>query len=103
MRDDEILIGALLEEACLTVDDVAGACSVPPEWVRVHVEEGLLSNAEGATVGEWRFGCRELWRARHIRRLERDFDAAPELAALVADLLEELASLRARLRRAGLG
>ena len=31
------------------------------------------------------------------------FDAAPELAALVADMQEELEELRARLRRAGLG
>jgi chaperone modulatory protein CbpM len=30
--------------------------------------------------------------------IERDFDAAPELAALVADLLEEIEMLRARLR-----
>ena len=77
---------------------MAGVCSVAPEWVRLHVEEGLLSNQDSG--GEWRFSRRELWRARHIHRLERDFDAAPELAALVADLLEELDSLRARLRRA---
>jgi chaperone modulatory protein CbpM len=37
-----------------------------------------------------------------MRQLERDFDAVPELAALVADLLEEMDTLRARLRRAGL-
>ncbi|HEX7156410.1 MAG TPA: MerR family transcriptional regulator, partial [Burkholderiaceae bacterium] len=36
-----------------------------------------------------------------IRRLERDFDAEPELAALVADLVEELETLRARLRHGG--
>jgi chaperone modulatory protein CbpM len=33
--------------------------------------------------------------------LERDFDAVPELAALVADLLEELDSLRERVRHGG--
>jgi chaperone modulatory protein CbpM len=32
-------------------------------------------------------------------RIERDFEAVPELAALVADLFEELDDLRARLRR----
>lgn len=101
MRDDEILTGDLLEEACLTVEQLAGACAVTPDWVRLHVEEGLLLSSDGA-VSEQRFTRRELWRARHMYRLERDFDAAPELAALVADLLEELDSLRARLRRAGL-
>jgi chaperone modulatory protein CbpM len=46
----------------------------------------------------WRFGSRHLWRTRAMHRIERDFDAAPELAALVADLLEEIEALRARLR-----
>jgi chaperone modulatory protein CbpM len=41
-------------------------------------------------------------RARRMLEVERAFDAAPELAALVADLLEELDTLRARLSRAGL-
>ncbi|HAO31765.1 MAG TPA: chaperone modulator CbpM [Candidatus Competibacter sp.] len=102
MRDDEILTGAILEDSCLTLDQLAGACAVSPDWVRVHVEEGLLMNQDGDGNGEWRFTRRELWRARHLHRLERDFDASPELAALVADLLEELESLRARLQRAGL-
>jgi chaperone modulatory protein CbpM len=31
-----------------------------------------------------------------MRQLERDFEAVPELAALMADLLEELDDLRAR-------
>jgi chaperone modulatory protein CbpM len=33
-----------------------------------------------------------------MRQIERDFDAAPELAALVADLLEEMDALRTQLR-----
>ena len=36
-----------------------------------------------------------------MRSLERDFDAVPELAALVADLLEEMYEMRARLRCRG--
>jgi chaperone modulatory protein CbpM len=34
-----------------------------------------------------------------MREIERAYDAAPELAALVADMLEEMDRLRARLRR----
>jgi chaperone modulatory protein CbpM len=101
MRDDEILTGSVLEEACLTLEELASACSVTTEWVVRHVEEGVLPGP-GTTAAEWRFSSRDLWRARHIYTLERDFDAVPELAALVADLLEELDTLRARLRRAGL-
>jgi chaperone modulatory protein CbpM len=101
MRDEDILTGALLEEACLTLQELASACAVSEAWVVHHVEEGVLSGI-GANAAEWRFTSRDLWRARHIYALERDFDAVPELAGLVADLFEELDDLRARLRRAGL-
>jgi len=101
MRDQDILTGVILEDADLSVEELARACSVSVEWVVQHVTEGTLA-CHGASVSEWRFGVRELRRVRQIHLMERDFDAAPELAALVADLLDELHSLRARLRRAGL-
>lgn len=100
MRDEDILMGALLEDACLTLDQLASACGVPPDWVARRVHEGLLSTP-GVTPSEWRFSSRELRRVRAMRRIERDFDAVPELAALMADLLEEVEELRTQLRRAG--
>jgi len=101
MSEDEILAGTLLSETALTLEELACACSVSTTWVVQHVQEGAF-RVSGAGASEWRFGSRDLGRARRIRALERDFDAAPELAALVADMLEELDALRARLRRAGL-
>ncbi len=101
MTEQDILIGAVLEETCLTLEELAGACSVSTDWVIRHVEEGILP-AVGADAGEWRFGSRELHRVQLLRALERDFDAVPELAGLVADLLDELDALRLRLRHAGL-
>ena len=102
MTASEMITAAVLEDAALTVEELACACSVSSEWVVRHVEEGALQCA-GATVAQWRFSSRDLGRARRIRALERDFDAVPELAALVADMLDEMDALRARLRRAGLG
>lgn len=96
MRDDEVLMGSLMEESWLTLEQVAAACAVEPDWLLGHVQEGLFPHAE-SVAGVWRFSCASLMRARRMRRLERDFDAVPELAALVADLLEELDTLRARL------
>lgn len=97
MRDDDILIGSLMEESWLTLEQVAAACMVEPTWLLRHLEEGLFPHAE-SIAGTWRFSGTTLVRARRMRQLERDFDAAPELAALVADLLEEMDELRARLR-----
>jgi chaperone modulatory protein CbpM len=96
VRDDDILIGSLMEESWLTIEQVAAACKVEPTWLAMHIDEGLFPSVE-CVAGIWRFSGTMLSRARRMRQLERDFDAAPELAALVADLLEELDELRARL------
>lgn len=102
MRDDDILIGSLMEESWLTLEQVAAACSVEAAWLARHIEEGLFPHAE-SVGGTWRFSGTSLLRARRMRQLERDFDAVPELAALMADLLEEMDALRAQIRRNGLG
>lgn len=95
MRDEDILVGSLIEDSWLTLEQVAAACAVEPDWLIVHIEEGLLPHTE-SVAGVWRFSSAALLRARRMRQIERSFDAAPELAALMADLLEELDTLRAR-------
>lgn len=94
MREDDILVGTPLEDACLTLEELARLAAVEPQWIAQRVESGLLSAAGGAGTGPWRFTSLALLRVRRMRALERDFDATPELAALVADLLEELDRLR---------
>ena len=100
MTDTDIVIGIAMEEACLTVEQLAAACAVDPDWILRHIEEGLFPPMSGPAA-EWRFSSTALRRARRMREIERDFDAAPELAALFADLLDEMDELRARLRRGG--
>lgn len=92
---------AVVEDMLLSVEQLTELCAVTPDWVALHVREGALA-CTGETADQWRFTSRDVWRVRHIHALERDFDAVPELAALVADLLEELDAMRGRLRRAGL-
>lgn len=101
MHDVDILIGSLVEDSWLTLEQVAAACAVDAEWLLAHLDEGLFPQAESA-AGVWRFSASAIRRARRMRQFERDFDAAPELAALIADLLDEADALRARLRNAGL-
>jgi chaperone modulatory protein CbpM len=102
MTDRSVVIGTLLEDACLTLEQTCDACSVSTEWVVAHVQEGRL-HPPGDQPANWRFSSGDLRRVRQIRHLEMAFDAEPELAALVADLLDELDSLRGRLRQFGLG
>ena len=94
-------IDAALDEVWLTLDELCALGGTHPQWVRLHVEEGLIAARRGGDQG-WRFDAVALARVRRLQRIERDFGAAPELAALVADLEDEFARLRARLARAGL-
>jgi len=87
----------ILEGACLTLDQLCAAAALEREWLLRRVEEGLIP-ATGSARAEWRFAAIHVARARRMRDIERTYEAAPELAALVADMLEELDELRARLR-----
>jgi chaperone modulatory protein CbpM len=102
MTDDDIVSGSLMEDSWLALEQVAAACRVEPAWLLRHLEEGLFPQAE-SVAGTWRFSGVCLLRARRMRQLERDFDAVPELAALVADLLEEMDALRAQIPRSPMG
>ena len=82
----------------LTLEQLCSVCALERDWLVVRVREGLIP-ATGATDTEWRFTTTTLSRVRRMREIERTYDAAPELAALVADMLEEMDALRARLRR----
>ena len=98
MQREDILTGYVMDEACLTLEELCGVCAVEPVWVIRHVEEGLLSPVTGER-SKWRFTSASLMRTRRLYALERDFDAVPELAALMVDLLEEIDTLRAHVAR----
>lgn len=84
----------------VTLEELCRVSAVEPQWVVEHLQAGLIS-AEPAERDTWHFDAMVVERVRCMARLERDFDAVPELAALVADLQDEIARLRAQLRRSG--
>ncbi len=89
------LSAVLIDEQTLDLHDLASACAVPTAWVVERVEAGLLTCC--SSEGELRFASTHLTRARRMITTERRFDANQELAALVADLLEEVEQLRRQL------
>jgi len=90
-------IGLLVDDTGLTIDELAVSCTVTREWVIEHVHAGVLLTDPASEPGQWSFTSRDLLRARRMCELERTFDANPELAGLVTDLLDELERLRAQL------
>lgn len=95
-------VAVLLEDARLTLEEVALSCSVSREWIIEHVRSGVLLAEPDPDPARWTFSGRDLLRTRRLYDVERHFDANPELAGLVADLFDELERLRTRMRRAGL-
>lgn len=95
-------VEALLDEVWLDLDQLCRAAGVSAPWVRERVAEGFVVARSYGPGDGWRFDAAALRRVRCMAQVERDFDAVPELAALVVDLQDELERLRARLRALGL-
>ena len=97
------VIGVLLEDKALSLEELARACAVEPDWVVQRVQTGVLLRGGPPAVQAtaWRFTSVDLARARHLREVESVFDANAELAALVVDLSEEVARLKRRLHVLG--
>ena len=102
MAHSEPLSGVLLDDEALSLDELARACNVEPDWVVRHVQAGVLGGEASVQVSTWRFRSGDLYRARRLVSLERDFDANEDTAALVLDLADEVRRLRARLHVLGL-
>lgn len=98
MSHSEWVIATVMEECHLSLQQLSALCAVEPEWVLNHLDDGLLSAIRQGEEG-WLFTYADLLRAKRILNIERAFEAPPELAALVADLQEELDALRRQLSR----
>lgn len=94
MNDEPVLVGVVIDEQTLTLDELACACGVSVDWLSQRLDAGLLGCCSEGTE-DHRFASPHLSRARRLLAIERDFDANQELAALVVDLLEEIHRLRA--------
>lgn len=92
----------LLDDVALTLDELARAVDVEPDWVVRHVRAGTLGGVTTVQITSWRFASADLARARRLLRVERDFDANEDLACLVVDLGDEIRRLRVRLHALGL-
>lgn len=101
MTGDPSFAAPASEDADLTLDDLCRACAVSAGWIDARVRAGLLAPRSDpqAPSDAWRFDTAVALRVRVMIRYERDFDAVPELAALVADLQDEIRRLKLRLLR----
>ena len=88
------------EDGYLTLVELSRACRAPEAQIHVWVVEGVLAPL-GQQPDEWRFVGASLRRARLAWRLTQDLEINAPGVALALDLLDEIATLRAGLRRSG--
>lgn len=101
MRDEKqpVINGLVLDETItLTLEELSSACAVRIERIVELVDEGILEPA-GRDPDMWSFPGPSLERARVAMHLQRDLDINLAGVALALDLMDELESLRARLRQ----
>lgn len=102
MTDQEILTGIVIgDDGALSIEELARACRAESQWVCELVAGGVLA-PHGSEASAWRFRAADLRCALRIARLQRDFGASLDAAAVMLDLLDEIERLRTRLKRAGL-
>jgi len=97
-------VTTILDAAPLTLRELARAVGAEDRWVVRLVEVEILHvDAPAEPPERWHFRSADLQRALAARRLERDFGANLDTAALILDLQAELRHARALLGVHGLG
>ncbi|MEQ1667613.1 MAG: hypothetical protein ABL868_04080, partial [Sulfuriferula sp.] len=76
---------------------LAHSCNVSTDWLITRIQAGLLSQPV-ADPEQANYTSTELTRARRLYDIEQQFDANPELAALVVDMMEEIEVLRCQIQ-----
>jgi chaperone modulatory protein CbpM len=87
------LTGELLQDYCLTLQQLCHSAAVEPEFVLELVEYEVLE-PQGQRTVNWRFQAVDLARLRRAQRLIRDFELNLSGLALVMQLLDEVSELR---------
>ena len=93
----------VVDAAPLSLRDLARAVGADDQWVLRLVDVEILHvDAPDQPPERWHFRSADLQRALAARRLERDFGANLDTAALILDLQTELRHLRAVLGAHGI-
>ena len=88
-----VLTGELLQDYCLTLQQLCHSAAIEPEFVLELVEYEVLE-PQGLRAINWRFQAEDLARLRRAQRLMQDFELNLTGLALVMRLLDEVSELR---------
>ncbi len=87
------LTGELLQDYCMTLQQLCHSAAVEPEFILELVEYEVLE-PQGLRAVNWHFQAEDLARLLRAQRLMRDFELNLTGLALVMRLLDEVSELR---------
>jgi chaperone modulatory protein CbpM len=87
----------LLEGEALHIEEIAKLCCVSTQWIHTRIEQEIIHAVK--KDGHYYLTGSTVLRIQQVARIEQTYDADPQLAALVADLVEEVRNLRHRLQQ----
>jgi len=97
-KDYEIQVGVMIDtDTGLTLSQLCRLCAVHADYVIELVEEGVIQPS-GDEVTQWNFPGLCIQRTRKARRLQADLGINLAGVAVILELLDEVDSLRHRLR-----
>jgi chaperone modulatory protein CbpM len=91
--------GSVVEnEVHMSIVELSHASRTPEDMIMSWVTEGVLSPT-GSSPQDWRFGGDSLRRAKTAAHLTHDLELNVPGVALALDLLDQIAELRAHIKR----
>ena len=97
-REDIPTVEVIIEEqASYTIIEICRYCDVTTDQVSAMIEEGVVQ-PQGPTPDAWRFPASAMERIHTVVRLQQDLRLNLAGAALALDLLDEVRTLRHRVR-----
>ena len=88
----------LEEESSLTLVEICQNCRAPAETIIRMIDHGIINPSKGTSSRQWRFRQSALLRADKALRLKRDLGVNLAGVALTLELLDEIDTLKHRLR-----
>jgi chaperone modulatory protein CbpM len=96
--DQQVFSGTILgDEGVLSLADITRACAIHADYVVELVEEGVVAPT-GQDPVRWRFSASCLIKIRKAVRLQNDLGVNVAGIALALQLMDEMETLRQRLR-----
>ncbi len=97
-RSDQLPVAELIaQELDPDLEEISRVCGLNLDELRQWIDEGIAEPRRKDTK-RWQFSARQLRRVWVARRLRRDFELDARSLPLVLDLIEELETLRRRVR-----